>query len=645
MVTRELAAAMGDVLCKGQHRNPQLATLIVMLAALTGIVRVAGDAASDKLVLQAFKAGITNSDVLGWAGTDPCAWNAKQVACDTAGNVVQLRVRAAGLTGTVTPDLNKLTSLTMLELNFNAFTGAMPTLAGMAQLQQAFLDDNNFDSIPADFFDGLTSIKELWIDNNPLNKSSGGWQMPATMSSPSLTILSMNNCSAKGSVPSYLGSMSALTTFNAAYNSFTGTIPDSFKTSGIQTLLLNNQATPGLSGGIDFIGGMVSLTTLYLHQNSFTGPVPNGIASAVGLKSIRLSANHLVGRLPLALGSLPALTDVWIAGNYFSGEQPRFPSAIAKPDTFCAGPGVKCSPEVDALLDFLAAANWQQAIAELWVGADPCAKAWSGVSCDATGGVTSIVLSKKGLSGNISPSLAKLLSLGTLLLSGNNLTGVIPTELTTLTLLQTVDVSNNNLSPPLPKFPNSVKFTYSPGNPLLTATPPPVAPPVAPPPAVPPPTTPSVAPPVVPPVPPPASAPPPGIYAPVSAPTPIGSTPTLVPAPAGGISPAPGIQLPPGSSPTPSVVIPTTSKKTSVIGPVVGGVAGGTFLCALSFWFICVYYRRQSKNRNVPTENQQLQPGVLPSTGTTADPEFVKIVVDSGSTNGSHHPDGQVIKP
>jgi hypothetical protein len=391
MITRELAA-MED---KRQYR---IAYLIVTLAALLGVVRVDGDAASDKVVLEAFKAGITNSDTLGWTASDPCSWNAKQVVCDNAGNVVQLRVKSASLTGTVTPTLNQLASLTMLELNFNAFTGAMPTLQGMAALTQAFLDDNNFDSIPSDFFDGLTSITQIWLDNNPLNKSSGGWQMPSALPS-TITLLSMNNCSATGSIPSYLGTLSALTTFNAAYNVFTGTIPDSLATSGITILLLNNQASPGLSGGVDFIGGMVSLTKLYLHQNSFTGPVPDGITSAAGLASIRLSANQLVGTLPLGLGSLSSLTDVWVAGNYFSGEQPVFPSGAyitptGQASTYCAGAGVACSATVNALLDFLAAANWPQAIAETWVGADPCATPWSGISCDTTGAVTSIVLSK-----------------------------------------------------------------------------------------------------------------------------------------------------------------------------------------------------------------------------------------------------------
>jgi hypothetical protein len=133
----------------------------------------------------------------------------------------------------------------------------------------------------------------------------------------------------------------------------------------------------------------------------------------------------------------------------------------------------------------------------------------------------------------------------------------------------------------------------------------------------------------------PAPAPKAPTIAPVSAPT-----PASVP-PAGGVSPSPS-----SSSPAPAVVVPAASKKSSIVAPVAGAVAGAAVLGALGFCFLCFYRRRHSKKRkgNVLTENQPLQAGVLPSTGTTADPEFVKIVVESGSTNGSHHRGGQVIE-
>lgn len=599
----------------------QAVVIVVILSVVTA------DPASDKLVLQAFKAGITNSDILGWTASDPCSWagpaGVPGVQCDSAGNVEQLRVRQLGLKGNVTPKLHQLTSLTYLELNLNNFTGAMPTLAGMSKLTQANLGNNDFTSIPADFFDGLSSIVGLFINDNPnLNASSGGWTMPPAMTdaAATLTTFYMNNVFATGTLPSYFGAMPALQTLRMGYNSFTGTVPDSFAKSGIQELRLNNQALGGFTGSVKFIGTMTKLTLLYLHANSFTGPVPDGITNAVGLQDLRLSGNQLVGRLPLGLGSLRALQYVWLGnGNKFCGELPVLPSGnVVDTSTFCAGPGVACSTQVNSLLDFLAAVGYPQLIATSWIGGNPCSAPWMGITCNtATGDVTSIVLSKAGLAGSISPSLANLTSLETLTLSGNALTGVIPAELTAITTLKLVDVSNNNLSPPLPTFPTSVTFLHS-GNALLDGTPAPATPPA--------------------PVP-PGTAPSP--IAPVSAP-PAGESPTVAPAPASIVpNPPSGIQPPGIGSPAPTSVVPneSTSKKSRILPAVVGGAVGGAVLCLALLIFGCWYKRKMA--RNASTKNHDVHSQAFPS--STAAPDMVNIVVqNSGRGNGSSNQDGQV---
>jgi hypothetical protein len=37
----------------------------------------------------------------------------------------------------------------------------------MASLQRAFLNDNDFDAIPLDFFDALADLLEISLANNP----------------------------------------------------------------------------------------------------------------------------------------------------------------------------------------------------------------------------------------------------------------------------------------------------------------------------------------------------------------------------------------------------------------------------------------------------------------------------------------------
>ncbi|KAG0556543.1 hypothetical protein KC19_11G061400 [Ceratodon purpureus] len=571
-------------------RMPSVPRLLcnILLTVVIAAAAIAAVGADDRPILLEFKSLITNSDILGWTASDPCLWNPKMVVCDNAGNVLQLRVRNASLQGTVTSNINKLASLTYLELNYNAFTGPMPSLAGLSNLQYAFLNDNAFDSIPSDFFNGLSNIVELWLDNNVLlNKSAGGWTMPSGLEDALLlNLLAMNNVSVTGPIPSYLGTMPSLKIFRAAYNSFSGGIPDTFGSSGIEKLWLNNG---GLTGSIAVVGSMTSLSELWLHGNGFTGPVPTGLASAAGLSRLRLSTNQLVGRLPPGLQNLP-LTDLWLNNNYFSGELPVFlPEAQVDAKTYCGGPGVQCSIKVNSLLDFLAAAGYPQNIAKTWIGPDPCASpSWQGVVCDPSGEVVSIILSSSRLVGTISPSLANLTSLRNLVLNGNSLTGSIPAELTSLTSLQTVDVRNNNLAGPLPSFSPAVKFSFS-GNPLLDGSP---AAPV------------------------PVGAPP------LGTPSPGGTTPPS--APVGGSPRAPGA---PRSTPNgaPSREDP---KNNSLLPLVLGGVIGGLGLCAVcAALVLCCYWRKKKSSTAKPIHPHD------------SDPAMVKVVLHS-SSSGSNQASG-----
>jgi len=550
------------------------------------VVFVAADPAGDKAVLQAFLAGITNGDTLGWTDPDPCNWSTHSVKCDAAGNVQQLRVRALGLTGTVTPTLNQLSQLTYLELNFNSFTGAMPSLKGMSMLQTAFLDDNEFDTIPGDFFDGLTSIQELHVENNPkLNATSGGWSLPASLELPSLTTLAITNASVTGPLPSFLGTLPALRTLEASYNSLQGGIPESFASSGIQVLKLNNQQ---MNGTLAPLGGMGGLVTLWVQVNNFFGPIPTGLTGASGLQSLRINDNRLVGRVPLGLATIPALSEVLMQNNKLTGELPTFATSVvtnSDATTYCAAAGVACTVTVNSLLDFLAAAGWPQAVAVTWIGSDPCT-GWTGVSC-ASGKVVSIVLIGASLTGTISPSLGNLTSLSSLVLSKNALTGPVPDSLTKLASLKTVDVSNNNLTGPLPLFPASVKFTYT-GNPLLM--------PGAPGPS---PTNPS----------------PPGT---------VPSPPVLTP---------PGSPNVPGAPNTPSPTSDDSSSKSSksAIGPIVGGVLGGVAIAFLAFFLVFCYCKRKKK---------QLQGAngmsIHPRGDSGSDSELMKVMVEHSYSGASH---------
>jgi hypothetical protein len=86
----------------------------------------------------------------------------------------------------------------------------------MATLQHTFLNNDDFNTISADFFNGLTNLLEISLGNNPcLNASrddSGGWALPLTLvdSVQQLQVLSLDNGNLTGIIPDFLGCLTSL---------------------------------------------------------------------------------------------------------------------------------------------------------------------------------------------------------------------------------------------------------------------------------------------------------------------------------------------------------------------------------------------------------------------------------------------------
>ncbi|XP_011010010.1 PREDICTED: probable receptor protein kinase TMK1 [Populus euphratica] len=425
---------------------------------------------NDLKILLDFQKGLENPELLRWPadGDDPCGpplW--PHVFCSD-GRVTQIQVQSMGLKGPLPQNFNQLSKLYNIGLQRNNFTGKLPTFKGLSELEFAFLDYNNFDTIPSDFFVGLSSIRVLALDSNPLNESTG-WSLPSELAdSVQLTNLSASSSNLAGSLPDFLGSMQSLSNLRLSYNRLSGEIPASFGKSLMSTLLLNNQEGGGMSGPIDVIASMTSLSQLWLHGNSFTGTIPENIGDLSLLRDLNLNGNKLVGLVPQSLADMP-LDNLDLNNNQLMGPVPKFKAGkvSCESNPFCQSkPGVECAPEVNALLDFLGGVNYPSILTSQWSGNDPCQGSWLGLNCDSNSKVSVINLLRHNLTGTLSPSIARLDSLIEIDLGGNNIKGTIPSNFTNLNSLRLLDVSGNNLGPPLPKFRNSVKLVVD-GNPLL----------------------------------------------------------------------------------------------------------------------------------------------------------------------------------
>ncbi|KAG6528689.1 receptor protein kinase TMK1-like [Zingiber officinale] len=433
----------------------------------------------DYAILDEFRKGLSNAELLGWPtnNKDPCGtpkW--PHVFC-SGSRVAQIQVQNMGLSGPLPKDFNKLSMLSNIGLQRNNFNGQLPSFRGLSNLQYAYLGGNQFDTIPSDFFVGLTALQVLSLDKNPLNQSTG-WVLPSDLAnSAQLVNLSLIQCNLAGEIPEFLGSMSSLSALKLSYNNLIGSIPASFSGLPLQILWLNNQNDPGLSGPIDVIAQMTMLNDVWLHGNQFSGSIPNSIGALTSLSRLWLNNNRFVGLVPENLTNLPQLKSLQLDNNMLMGAIPKasFTNFTYAENSFCQSkPGVPCSPDVTALLYFLDGVNFPPKLADSWSGNDPCTGSWLGVSC-SNEKVSVINLPNSELNGTISKTLGELDSLVNVFLEGNNLIGLIPNSLASLKSLRVLNLSSNDLSPPVPKFASNVKVLLD-GNKLLINPSPPGSP-------------------------------------------------------------------------------------------------------------------------------------------------------------------------
>ncbi|KAL5211102.1 hypothetical protein ABZP36_006725 [Zizania latifolia] len=440
----------------------------VVLALMLVVGAAADTVASDAEAMRAVAKALGADTALGWDTDDPCspkAWSG--VTCSTAGRVTAVQVGSRGLKGKLAPEVRNLTALSRLELFANSISGELPSLAGLSSLQYLLVHNNGFTDLPGGFFEGLTALTAVSLDNNPF----APWTLPTDLAGcTSLTNFSANSANVTGALPDFLGTaLPSLQRLSLAFNAMSGPVPASLAGAPLQVLWLNNQQGDNrFNGSIGFISNMTSLEELWLHSNDFTGPLPD-FSGLINLSVLQLRDNQLTGRVPDSLLNLKSLTKVTLANNLLQGPTPEFAKVVKVdllPETqrFCLlDPGKPCDPRVNLLLEVAAGFLYPVKLAENWKGNDPC-DGYIGVGCDA-GNITVLNFDRMGLSGSISPSVGKITTLQKLILANNNITGTVPNEVAALPALTEVDLSNNNLRGKIPTFAAKNVLVKTNGNP------------------------------------------------------------------------------------------------------------------------------------------------------------------------------------
>ena len=188
------------------------------------------------------------------------------------------------------------------------------------------------------------------------------------------------------------------------------------------------------------IGTLTALQQLSIGETGISGTIPMSIGNCVALNTIRIASapplagsdrfreiGALSGTLPPSMNSLTRLTAIRIYNTQLSGTLPLLDKL-----TLLNNLNVFALPRLTGTVP-----DW---IATL--GSSPAA---------TDGGMVIAALNDNGLSGTIPEALFQLTGLrDSLSLAGNRLSGTISEELGQLTRLQRLDFSNNLLSGSLP---------------------------------------------------------------------------------------------------------------------------------------------------------------------------------------------------
>jgi Leucine-rich repeat (LRR) protein len=300
------------------------------------------------------------------------------------------------------------------------------------------LPNRNLNGIITDTLAILDSLKYLSLYDNP---NLSGTLPPFLGSLSALIQLGIYNTGIGGEIPAEYGQLTSLRYCNLSNNQLSGTIPDAFFT--IESLrwlfLFDNQLSGSIPGTVsnlknvknlslqgnqlsgiipDNFTGLDSLQELRLHDNQLSGSIPNSICNLPRLQTLALWNNQLIGEIPADIGLLTNLVDLNIQNNKLTE---AIPTSIGNLQN----------------LEFLNLSANQ-------LSGNLPVEFWN------LSKLKHCVLCVNQLTGTLPEQIGNMDSLQYLDLGDNSFSGALPAAFTTLSKLQSVWIGNNDLSGSLP---------------------------------------------------------------------------------------------------------------------------------------------------------------------------------------------------
>ncbi|XP_020225449.1 MDIS1-interacting receptor like kinase 1 [Cajanus cajan] len=412
-----------------------------------------------------------------------CNWTGVQ--CNSGGAVEKLDLSRMNLSGIVSNEIQRLKSLTSLNLCCNGFSSSLSSIANLSTLKSLDVSQNFF---TGDFPLGLGKASGLTTLNASSNNFSGflpedlgnvssletldlrgsffEGSVPKSFSKlHKLKFLGLSGNNLTGEIPGELGQLSSLECMIIGYNEFKGGIPAEFR--NLTKLKYLDLAEGNLGGEIPAELGMLKLlNTVFLYKNKFEGKIPPAIGNMTSLVQLDLSDNMLSGTIPAEISQLKNLQLLNFMRNRLSGPVPSGLGDLPQLEVLELWNN-SLSGKLPSNLGKNSPLQWLDVSSNLLSGEIPetlCNKGYLTklilfnnvflgpipASLSTCPSLVRVRIHNNFLSGTIPVGLGKLGKLQRLELANNSLTGGIPDDIGSSTSLSFIDFSRNNLHSSLP---------------------------------------------------------------------------------------------------------------------------------------------------------------------------------------------------
>lgn len=330
--------------------------------------------------------------------------------------MVSFDVSRNTLLGSVPLEILSLTELRSLDLaqTFLEGTDIFPGVLSLSSLRELRLSNTILSGSVPSYIGQLTALESLWFDDTRLTGL-----LPSEVGVlTALTDLRVAHNFVSGTIPSEIGRLSKLTSLRFGSNNLASTFPT-------EICLLTHLEKLGVSGNslsgvIPTEVGMLSqVATFLFSSNSFSGTIPSEAGHMAALLDLDLSFNALSGSIPTDLGQLPKLTKLYLDGNMLTGVLPSELGLLSDLGALYLGENLSLSGELPHELGLLSKLS----------------------VLDVTG---------NQLVGSLPSEIGQLSHLEMLVASDNLLTGTLPSEMGQMESLKRLHLANNPLSGSIP---------------------------------------------------------------------------------------------------------------------------------------------------------------------------------------------------